>query len=1657
MKLIVVSSEGLQKSEHEAVLLLQDSLPDNWVGYAGFLMTDIQGKTMEIDMLIFTEDRILLVELKNWAGTIEMDDRTWYQTTPRGYTIKHSSPIEIKRNHAQRIKSLFSRDLFKPWGNTFFEVQPMVVLCGDAQILRSTPTDAPLVVHINNFKNIGDKETYKEIIPQDKASYHFAKNQNLRPCNPNQIHIFDEWRRGGEAIQKRYRCEVSYIIPEFEGPAFKGPKDVYNEYIGEHTRDSEDKALVRIWNFNNLYNVDTTMTLRGFLGLREERAIRYIQKTDRQLSNDYLLNIKHDLSEDTLSVDMAEVYALPPMVERLDDYLNSTSIISAEKRLALIRSIITPLASMHAIGVYHRDLSTARLWWDTTRSAVLISGLISSKFPDMGNTSLADLRQELNSTRIIMPEDALGVTEVFGQALDVFQLGVLTYEIAYGTKLPLPKEDWAEWVEPEPENDPFEGKLHSWFQKALEPEASERFDNAGQMLEALAQRVNLQIIDTNEDKKRVLEELTSYGSQIIPMISFLQDSNFPPVQDMQRQRLAYRSNTSEGKSCTVRIFMAARPNPDNHGQSQRLLHFLERCKIASNNVVPVPKLIDFGHGMNGTHVVQEYVDGINLEEWMELGNSYEQRYEVSNALIRAIHKLHDLELSHGDLKPENILVQNNDGKLNIILLDMFDMDLDGLSPSNSMYAPKSDVSSSARDRYAVYLLVDEIFGGCADKGAYKIRGEIKNALGADLQSVPRDLELLRRTMTVANEPESETTDPIPFYSQYIAEEGESFNMDSGIYHFSARRNANRLTVFICGFTHKLTVHLTVDGENLYDYRRSFYDKMSGQDLTTDSRLFKQKNRGQMPIEQPIRMEKFKGTNTNNEFIEYIKTLPVVRHLLNTKENNEELIPMPTDGNIPIKQLWRRLVEVERETLPTVTVTKGAVEKDRAVLVQVAENIEEFQFDYNDEINVTTDQHETFFGQMDVKASGDGLLVLQPKNGSNQFRLKNIKEGTKLTLSNSGNDTSWTRRNDALSRVLAGEAVMGDLTERFISGPSGEQPPTLPSITDKQLKRYNLDESKEKAFRYVLDNPLSVLMGPPGTGKTTLSSALLHHLMTSDDVRRILVVSQSHVAADEVAVRARDLIMKLEGDNVSAIAPSIVRLGDRDRISKDMLDVHTSALQDQTRTKFHSELELRILSLSARLKLPKTFVLAAAGLYRTCGLELFSYDTARKTLNNARLAAEQQPQDKNIISKLNHSERQMKQISSSFEGRLKAYTDVPDHILHHNIPLMAALEIIAETHQVYNPQRIKRMADVIKVTHHWFQRLVTDQSGYAAFAARTRQLVVGTLVGIGSGAYQIHKNSFDMVIIDEAGRATFSELAIAMQSAKRVMLVGDHRQLAPSYDADHIQEVCRTLNLSKEEVIKTDFERAFNLNNGHMLSTQYRMAPAIGNIISQCFYGGHLKTGSKTPPEWMKSLPVPWNKTVSWIDTSGDSYLENNTFKDNSISNEAEVELISSLLRELVNTDGIIERLKEWDENDSTPPIGIITGYRKQVELLEHRLENSTWASGIRNLIKIDTIDSYQGSENRIILLSLVRHNAENKTGFMNDNARVNVALSRAKERLIIVGAGAMWVQTHAEAPLARVFEYIDSHNNRTDSEYRIVKPIDIINICQNNIEEEANA
>jgi len=121
----------------------------------------------------------------------------------------------------------------------------------------------------------------------------------------------------------------------------------------------------------------------------------------------------------------------------------------------------------------------------------------------------------------------------------------------------------------------------------------------------------------------------------------------------------------------------------------------------------------------------------------------------------------------------------------------------------------------------------------------------------------------------------------------------------------------------------------------------------------------------------------------------------------------------------------------------------------------------------------------------------------------------------------------------------------------------------------------------------------------------------------------------------------------------------------------------------------------------------------------------------------------------------------------------------------------------------------------------------------------------------------------------------------------------------------------------------------------------------------------------------------------------------------------------------------MEKLVE-DSADDDRPIGIICAYAEQKYLLQREFSEREWASNFRHLVKIDTVDSYQGKENRIIILSLTRNNDELKRGFLESPQRANVSISRAMDRLVIVGATRMWRGSNAEFPFGRVLSYIES-------------------------------
>jgi superfamily I DNA and/or RNA helicase len=266
----------------------------------------------------------------------------------------------------------------------------------------------------------------------------------------------------------------------------------------------------------------------------------------------------------------------------------------------------------------------------------------------------------------------------------------------------------------------------------------------------------------------------------------------------------------------------------------------------------------------------------------------------------------------------------------------------------------------------------------------------------------------------------------------------------------------------------------------------------------------------------------------------------------------------------------------------------------------------------------------------------------------------------------------------------------------------------------------------------------------------------------------------------------------------------------------------------------------------------------------------------------------------------------------------------------------------------------------------------------------------------------------------------------------VLLVGDHLQLMPMIGrelVDQLQE--ERPDIEREHFIKSDFERSFNSSYGRSagqrLTEQYRMDPAICSMVSSCFYEPNevvLRTSNARTSEFTVGADAPhWlRKPMSWIDTSDErNALEVKLPGHTTLHNDAEVAAVVRLLEAISTQKEIVNQLAQGDDES---PIGIICMYSGQKAMIEMAVARHTWDAKFRRLLRIDTVDAYQGKENTIVILSLVRSNRHGEIGHVGSNNRCNVAVSRAKERLIIVGSTPMWTELRSVTPMGRVLAFM---------------------------------
>ena len=348
----------------------------------------------------------------------------------------------------------------------------------------------------------------------------------------------------------------------------------------------------------------------------------------------------------------------------------------------------------------------------------------------------------------------------------------------------------------------------------------------------------------------------------------------------------------------------------------------------------------------------------------------------------------------------------------------------------------------------------------------------------------------------------------------------------------------------------------------------------------------------------------------------------------------------------------------------------------------------------------------------------------------------------------------------------------------------------------------------------------------------------------------------------------------------------------------------------------------------------------------------------------------------------------KMLSFTYERKFEAHPDYPE--------LWAVRRDIRKVHQERTANRHQKVARLRDRARELEMRINSDLFNEA-------RVVACTLVGAANKLMVGQK--FSTLFIDEAAQALEPACWIAIRRAGRVVLAGDHQQLPPTvkcYDAMR-QGLGRTL---MERIVEQQPSCVT------LLGVQYRMNDAIMRFSSEWFYDGKVQSD----PSVRHRSVLDYETPIVWVDSEEpEQYVGDN----HSRINKAEADLLLLHLQGYINKIGLQRFIEERID------VGIISPYRVQTHYLRQQIRRREEFRRVRHLISVGTVDGFQGQERDIILISLVRSNEHGQIGFLSDLRRMNVAMTRARMKLLIFGNRE--TLSHSQF-YRRLLEYVDTLN-----------------------------
>ncbi|WP_239657960.1 AAA domain-containing protein [Haemophilus parainfluenzae] len=1597
-----------------------------WKGYSGFRFADVkERKEGEFDLVIVTHCNVLIIELKHWNGTIICRQDKWYLNDKN----MGRSPVSITRSKQfmlekklDQFKQQFTNKGFRP------QIHFLIVMTGNADFSQLPDNEKLHVVTLADFLQLKDEKQFNA---------RFRPHPDSKTLNQD-FELFDKKIFGSNTIKPKNISIDGYYAEDT--PIFSHPKHIYQEYLAQtENKKHQDQALLRRWDFTKINRSEAqTPDGRYRLVSREYDVLHHIKLKNKDLYHACLNYKSTPPQKGEITAEHIDLFELFPQQKRFDQFVGGCNgeNLSTERRLGLVQLLLDKFAQLHKIGITHRDLGNHSIWLSAD-DKITLSGFATAYFSS--EETVGDIREILEVSGDLAKShfplsDGIKLTPY---QYDLRSLAVLAWHIIQAKRIS------------QVSLDEMKNKLANetaWYAEILREALSDiPFKSAVDFLDKFNQAKPEQAVDFSFD----FTKLAPFTHDINHSRAYREDDNF--ILETSEKEV-YRSN-----GLLVKVWLNADPQTDN-SKARVVLNWLENmAKLANLSPDYVPKIREFGIAKKSgcLFAVSDFIDGHTWQDICKLDLLDKQKQALIHQFIQNIEHLHSLGFTHGDLKPDNVLVTIEDDSVQLHILDILDFSPSGQSQFNTEYSPEFDhPTEKQRDNFAVMKMACELLGVEWNRPSESFADISKAVQQECSDSQTAFISLARFKEALNPKPATPIIDITvggrePFPSIEIhPENGELF------VQFEKSKQGDVLVQFI-GFGGVLKAFYSVEDKQfthaLAPISRDYISKRdrdnSVMSLTLGLNITYGSYSEMASLNHSLKTnEQF--IHTINQFItKHISKQPEEGHIEKFEVSETEIVDaeivVPVIEQRPsIQKLWQAILETETEALPSITASEALQKTENGGCYIPYDGeispLDQFKRDEVVEaIGKSEDGERTFkYGVVDIAKSQLNELHIKSKSLTNYAN--NIQADTPIYLQSKQNKASYTRRKNALQRILDGESAVENLVHYF------DEHCNLPSekyeihVSDEEFKRYDqpeknvsLNEAQRIAFqRLIANGPLSLLQGPPGTGKTEFIAAFVHYLFDVQKVRNILLVSQSHEAVNTAAERIRKHCQRLGTDL------QLVRFSNREIADSEILeDVFSPNLVGQKRAQLNVNKISNICQLGRSMSLPERYLRERAELAFDIGIQIRRYQKIVNSSKNENIDED----EKRLRKKLEKSIKEQAQ-----EMGLRELLEI-DEILP---------KFISELDHKHNIQPIENIqaGKLIDLTQDMLEALSNERTNYDEFLARSRQLVIGTCVGIGQRHIGIADNLYDWVIVDEAARSISSELAIAMQSGTRILLVGDHKQLPPLYSEEHKNALARRLGISKrgeelDQALGSDFERVFLSEYGKQtcatLKTQYRMAPAIGSLVSECFYENVLENGktANDVPNIYSKLPEKLKSCVTWLDTTSLPNAYHKEEKKGSLFNRAEAKEIISLLQSFQNDKTFIN--SEIIRNclaRNEQAIGVICMYGAQKKLIRDLFNQNSWNDNFHRLVKIDSVDSYQGKENRVIILSLTRHDKACSTGFLHLPNRINVALSRAMDKLIIVGAKTMWEHPkNSKTPLAKVLRFIQKQNNPQDYAIKILK------------------